>query len=194
MKTSQIYLSAAIAATLSMGLSAFPVLSQATAPVVPSAEAAAPVAAADATAPVPKAFVQDAFQANEFELAASQVAVKKATSPKVKAYAKAAVAEKTAIRAQMTTAIQSAQSDMQFTQDWTPAQKAKLAELNAAKGKSFDTKYVGAVADTLDKAVPQFEDYASRGTDAAIRDFAAGALPKLKDAQAQVQTLLSTGA
>jgi putative membrane protein len=190
MKTSQIYLSAAIAATLSMGLSAFPVLSQGTMPATP--EAAAPVA--DATAPVPKAFVQDAFQANEFELAASQLAAKKSTNPKVKAYAKAAVAEKTLIREQMTVAIQSARSDMQFTQDWTPEQKAKLAELNAAKGKSFDTNYVGAVAETLDKAVPQFEDYANRGTDAAIRDFAVGTLPKLKDAQAQVQTLLSTGA
>jgi putative membrane protein len=161
------------------------------APAVPVVTQVLPDSSANA--PVPKDFVQKAFQANEFEIAASELATKKASHPGVKAFAKQAVDEKIAVREDMTTAIQSATSDMQFSQDYSASQKAALAELTGAKGKAFDDKYLKHVSKTLDQAVAQFEDYATNGTDPSIKTFASNTLPKLKANQAQVNSLLGKG-
>lgn len=134
--------------------------------------------AADPNAP--KAFVQQAYLANEFGIAASQVALQQSTSPKTKKAAQTVLNDGMKVRQDMITAIQGSTGDMHFQQDWTDEYKQKLADLQSAKGKAFDAKYLATQGEVTQKAASLFSDYAQTGTDAAVKTFAENTLPKLQ--------------
>lgn len=153
-----------------------PVTAPVTAPAVDPA-AAAPAVAADANAA--KDFMKEAFMANEFSIAASQLAATQGESADVKAAAQAVLDNSLKTRTAMVTAIQGSTSDMHFDQNFTDDYNMKLGELKAAKGADFDTKYVAAMGDVTDKAEGVFKSYAATGTDESVKTFAANTLPTL---------------
>jgi putative membrane protein len=148
-------------------------------PTVPpvTAPAAAPAVAADASAA--KDFMREAFMANEFSIAASQLAATQAESPDVKATAQAVLDNGLKTRTGMVAAIQASTSDMHFDQNFTDDYNMKLGELKAAKGADFDAKYVAAQGEVNDKAEGVFKAYAATGTDESVKTFAANTLPTL---------------
>lgn len=159
-----------------------PVTAPVTAPAVDSATPAAvpapaPAVAADANAA--KNFMKEAFMANEFSIAASQLAATQGESADVKAAAQAVLDNSLKTRTAMVTAIQGSTSDMHFDQNFTDDYNMKLGELKAAKGADFDTKYVAAMGDVTDKAEGVFKSYAAAGTDESVKTFAANTLPTL---------------
>ncbi|CAM3296186.1 DUF4142 domain-containing protein [Asticcacaulis taihuensis] len=155
-----------------------PVTTPAIDPAAPAAvPATAPAVAADANAA--KDFMKEAFMANEFSIAASQLAATQGESADVKAAAQAVLDNSLKTRTAMVTAIQGSTSDMHFDQNFTDDYNMKLGELKAAKGADFDTKYVAAMGDVTDKAEGVFKSYAAAGTDESVKTFAANTLPTL---------------
>ncbi|MCR6658651.1 MAG: DUF4142 domain-containing protein [Asticcacaulis sp.] len=155
-----------------------PVTAPAVDPAAPAATpAAAPAVAADANAA--KDFMKEAFMANEFSIAASQLAATQGESADVKAAAQAVLDNALKTRTAMVTAIQGSTSDMHFDQNFTDDYNMKLGELKAAKGADFDTKYVTAMGDVTDKAEGVFKSYAATGSDESVKTFAANTLPIL---------------
>lgn len=148
-------------------------------PAVPgnvAADAAAPVAA-DANAA--RDFMKEAFMANEFTIAASQLAATQGESPDVKAAAQTVLDNGLKTRTAMVAAIQGSTSDMHFDQNFTDDYNAKLGELKAARGADFDSKYVADQGEVNDKAETVFQAYATTGTDEAVKTFASNTLPAL---------------
>lgn len=153
-----------------------PVTPPVTDPAVPG-NAAAPAVAADASAA--KDFMREAFMANEFSIAASQLAATQGESADVKAAAQTVLDNGLKTRTGMVAAIQASTSDMHFDQTFTDDYNMKLGELKAAKGADFDTKYVAAQGEVNDKAEGVFKAYAATGTDESVKTFAANTLPTL---------------
>jgi putative membrane protein len=147
------------------------------APVDATAPAAAPAVAADANAA--KDFMREAFMANEFSIAASQLAATQGESPDVKAAAQAVLDNGLKTRTAMVAAIQGSTSDMHFDQNFSDDYNTKLGELKLANGADFDTKYVTAQGEVNDKAENVFKAYAATGTDESVKTFAANTLPTL---------------
>ncbi len=155
-----------------------PVTAPATTPAVdPVAPVAAPAVAADTSAA--KDFMREAFMANEFSIAASQLAATQGESADVKATAQQVLDNGLKTRTSMVAAIQASTSDMHFDQNFTDDYNVKLGELKAAKGTDFDTKYVAAQGEVNDKAEGVFKAYAATGTDESVKTFAANTLPTL---------------
>ena len=123
--------------------------------------------------------MREAFMANEFSIAASQLAATQAESPDVKATAQTVLDNGLKTRTGMVAAIQASTSDMHFDQNFTDDYNMKLGELKAAKGADFDTKYVAAQGEVNDKAEGVFKAYAATGTDESVKTFAANTLPTL---------------
>jgi hypothetical protein len=91
------------------------------APTTPAQPAVPPVADNAATAAgttAPKDFIQQAYLANEFGVAAAQVALKISTDAEVKTAAQSLLTDGTATRQEMIKAIQGSTADMHFDQAW----------------------------------------------------------------------------
>ena len=140
------------------------------------------VASTDPTAPgqAPKDFIREAYLANEFGIAASQVALTNAKSADTKAAAKQIISDGTKVRTDLIAAVQGATTDMHFDQSWTDDYKQKLANLKDAKGADFDQKYLEVQGEVNEKATNLFSSFASTGTDATVKTFAANTLPVLQ--------------
>jgi putative membrane protein len=157
---------------------ATPPIDQATpAETTATAPAAAPAVAADSGAA--KDFIREAYMANEFSIAAAQLAATQAESAEVKATAKTVLDNGLKTRDGMVAAIQGATTDMHFDQNYTADYQTKLGELKAAKGADFDAKYVASQGEVNDKAESVFKAYAASGTDETVKTFAANTLPVL---------------
>jgi predicted outer membrane protein len=166
------------------------------APTTPAQPAVPPVADNAATAAGttgPKDFIQQAYLANEFGVAAAQVALKTSTDAEVKSAAQTLLTEGTATRQDMIKAIQGSTADMHFDQAWPQDYKQKLADLQSVTGKDFDQKYVELQGAELDKATALFQSYASTATDASTKTFASATLPKLQAQAAALDAAGSTG-
>lgn len=170
-----------------------PTTDPAAAPTSPAQPAVPPVSADTATVAgttAPKDFIQQAYLANEFGVAAAQVALKTSTDAEVKSAAQTLLTDGTATRQEMIKAIQGSTADMHFDQAWPQEYKQKLADLQSVTGKDFDQKYVELQGAELDKATALFSSYASSATDTSTKTFASATLPKL---QAQAAALDAAG-
>ena len=64
-----------------------------------------------------------------------------------------------------------------------------LSKLQGVSGDDFDREYIGIQTDAHNEAVKLFSDYADKGDDAALKNFAAETLPTLKSHLTHVQKL-----
>jgi len=149
------------------------------------------VEAAAATGAEPKDFMRKAFLANEFGIAASQVALAQSKSPATKKAAQKILTDGMKERQDMIAAIQKATSDMHFDQSWDDKYKQMLADLKSApEGKAFDAKYAELQGTVSDQTASLFSEYAQNGTDTSVKTFAAATLPTI---QADDSQLKATG-
>lgn len=161
-------------------------------PTQPAQPAVPPVASSTATTAgttAPKDFIQQAYLANEFGVAAAQVALKTSADTEVKATAQSLLSEGTQTRQDMIKAIQGSTADMHFDQAWPDEYKQKLADLQSVAGPEFDQKYVELQGAELDKATALFSSYASSATDASTKTFASATLPKLQAQAAKLDAV-----
>lgn len=148
------------------------------------------VDAAAASGAEPKDFMRKAFLANEFGIAASQVALAESKSPATKQAAQKILSDGMKERQDMIAAIQKATSDMHFDQSWDDKYKQMLADLKSApEGKAFDAKYVELQGTVSDQSASLFSEYAQNGTDTAVKTFAAATLPTIQTDGSQVKAV-----
>jgi len=147
------------------------------APAMDDVAPAAPAVAEDANAA--KGFMREAYMANEFSIAAAQLAATNGESAEVKAAAQQVLDNGLKTREGMVAAIQASTSDMHFDQAYTDDYNMKLGELKAASGADFDTKYVATQGEVTDHAESVYTAYAASGTDESVKTFAANTLPTL---------------
>jgi putative membrane protein len=146
---------------------------------------------AAAAGPEAKDFIRKAYLANEFGIAASQVALAESKSAATKSAAQKILTDGMKERQDMIAAIQKATSDMHFDQSWDDKYKQMLADLKSAPaGKAFDDKYVQLQGAVSNQAASLFSQYAQSGTDTAVKTFAATTLPTI---QADGSQLKATG-
>jgi len=158
------------------------------APLPPSPPASAQAAPSDQTAvasspaagPDAKEFMRQAFLANEFGIAAAQVALGNAKDADAKAAAQQIMTDGMKTRQDLITAIQGATTDMHFDQTWTDDYKTKLADLKSASSADFDAKYLQTQGEVTNQMTQLFNSYASSGTDQSVKTFAANTLPTLQ--------------
>jgi putative membrane protein len=146
--------------------------------------------AAAASSAEPKDFIRKAFLANEFGIAASQVALAQSKSPATKKAAQKILSDGMKERQDMIAAIQNATSDMHFDQSWDDKYKQMLSDLKSAPdGKAFDSKYVALQGTVSDQEASLFSAYAQNGTDTAVKTFAASTLPTIQTDGSQLKAV-----
>ncbi len=145
---------------------------------------------ADPNSTEAKDFVRKAYLANEFGIAASQVALAQSKSPAVKASAQKVLSDGMKERQDMIAAIQKSTSDMHFDQSWDDKYKSMIADLKSTPaGKDFDAKYVQLQASVSDETASLFSQYAQNGGDTAVKVFAASTLPTLQADDTQLKAV-----
>lgn len=165
-----------------------------------AASTAMPQAAAGTTSSTtvmaPKDFMQQAYLANEFGIAASQLALQKAQSADAKTAAQAVLDAGMKERQDMVTAIQNSSSDMHFDQNWDDHYKGMLSDLQNASGASFDQTYLATQSQVTSTAAGLFASYAqtASASDSAVKSFAENTLPVLKDESTKLDAASSTSA
>ncbi|WP_269508941.1 DUF4142 domain-containing protein [Burkholderia sp. IMCC1007] len=122
-------------------------------------------------------FVDKAAIAGKAEVEASQLALRQAQSPDVRAFAKRMVADHGKANAKLT--------EIAAAKGMKPqADQIKDPDVEALRGKSghdFDVAYLAAAGpDAHKKAIALFEGEARDGQDAQLRAFAKSTLPTLK--------------
>ena len=148
------------------------------------------VDAAAASSAEPKDFIRKAYLANEFGIAASQVALAQSKTPATKEAAKKILSDGMKERQDMIAAIQGATSDMHFDQSWDDKYKQMLADLKSApEGKTFDAKYLQLQSAVSDETASLFSQYAQNGTDTSVKTFAASTLPTLQADDSQLKAV-----
>ncbi|KVP82311.1 DUF305 domain-containing protein [Burkholderia ubonensis] len=132
-------------------------------------------------------FVDTAGQAGKRQVQASQLALEKAASPDVRAFAKRMVADYGALNARLRGLGARKGLPVQTVQIVDPDVEA----LRGRNGPAFDAAYVAVAGpDAHRHAIRLFEDEAHNGRDPDLRAFASGALPTLMRHLAAAQALV----
>ncbi len=160
----------------------------------PSTSMAAAGATSDTTVLAPKDFIQQAYLANEFGIAASQLALQKAQTSDAKAAAQTVLDDGMKVRQDMVTAIQGSSSDMHFDQGWDDHYKGLLADLQNASGASFDQTYLATQSEVTSTATGLYQSYSQTGSDSSVKTFAQNTLPTLQAETTKLDSASSTSA
>ncbi|MBN3743000.1 MULTISPECIES: DUF4142 domain-containing protein [Burkholderia] len=131
-------------------------------------------------------FIDKAALAGKAEVQASQLALKQAQSPDVRAFAKRMVSDHGKANARLTELAARKGMKPQVEQISDPDVEA----LRGKNGRDFDVAYVAAVGpDAHRKAVALFESEARDGRDPQLREFASATLPTLRHHLSMAQAL-----
>lgn len=139
--------------------------------------------ATQATAGMPEgsgAFVAKATEAGAVEVAVGQLAVTKATSPAVKAFATRMVADHGKANSEL--ARLAADQSIKVSDPSGAVSKA-TAKLSSLTGAEFDRGYMEMMVTAHQNAVMLFEHESTRGSDATIKAFATKTLPTVREHQ-----------
>jgi len=134
-------------------------------------------------------FVQTAAVANMFEIQSSQLAKDHAQGDDVKTFAQKMIDDHTKAGDDMKAAVQSANAGMTVPDDLDQEHKDMLDKLQAASGADFDKQYVDIQLKAHDDAVKLFQDFADKGDNPEIKQFAQSTLPTLQDHQKMIHDL-----
>lgn len=140
-----------------------------------ASQSAAVTAAAEVTDP--QQFADMAASSNMFEIESSRVALERASSEEVKAFAQHMIDDHGKAGEDMKAAAQS--DGITPAETLQPAHQAKLDELSAAEGEAFDQAYVMAQVEAHDEAIALFDGFSTNGQESALKTFAAKTLPTL---------------
>ncbi|MEP7155259.1 MAG: DUF4142 domain-containing protein [Betaproteobacteria bacterium] len=129
-------------------------------------------------APLDKKFVMEASQAGNAEVDAGNMALRKASSAEVKAFAQKMVDDHSKAGNDLTSAANKA--GLTPSKDTPPAYKSVASNLAALNGKAFDKAYVNQQLDEHRKAVALFKEESAKGGNLDLKEFATRTLPTLE--------------
>jgi len=151
--------------------------------------AAVPLAAAAKDNP-DESFFHKAAQAGHAEVAAGQVAQKKAMSPAVKQFAAMMVKDHTATNDTLGQIANS--KGVALPTGPSPAQKAVNEKTRKQNGSSFDKEYVQGQIKAHEDTVNLLQNEIDHGKDADAKAFAAQTLPKVKAHLDQIRKIAAS--
>lgn len=125
------------------------------------------------------AYAREAALADRFEIESSELAIRRARSEEVRAFARMMVDEHTASTNGLVDVL--SQADMPLPDVSSPG-KGRQGTLDAlqqpsAGSSEFDDRYLGAQIQAHKVALALHENYAARGDNPALRDYAARTAP-----------------
>ncbi|WP_144109171.1 DUF4142 domain-containing protein [Paraburkholderia sp. BCC1886] len=163
--------------TVALGLGLLPGAASLSTAYAQSSDAAASGAPVSGTiAPADQQFVQEASKADATEIAASRVALKNSSDPKVKKFAQQMIVDHTKLSRGMATL--AAKKGLTTT---PAADSALVGKLQTLKGHEFDQAYVEQVGlEAHQQAVDLFQQESQSGSDPQLKAAAAHALPTIK--------------
>lgn len=151
-------------------------------------DAAAPTASmAPMNVTEPAEFGAMASISNLFELESSTLALEKASSADVKAFAQQMITDHTKAAQDMAPA--AAEEGVAPAKELDKRHGDMLDALSDLTGEEFDAAYVQAQVQAHDEAVALFEGYATNGKEGPLKAFAAATLPTLQSHQEHIHGL-----
>ena len=194
MKTMLTLTTAALLATTSLALAQTSngMNTQDSGQAAPMQQAPASDAAATETKVDTATFIKTVPGANAFEIESSKLALTKASSDDVKAFAQMMVDDHTKAGEDFKAALEKVQITSATKPSGEPMdakQQAMMDELKAADGDAFEAKYIAMQTDAHKQAVALFSAYANSGDDPALKEFAKATLPTLKMHEKKVKEL-----
>lgn len=147
-----------------------------------TAAASAPVSVTD-----PAEFATKASIGNLFELETSTLAVERAVSEDVKAFAQQMITDHTKAAQDMAPA--AAEEGVALESALDSRHQEMLDAMSGLEGEEFDKAYIDAQVQAHDEAVALFEGYSMEGKEGPLKAFAAATLPVLESHQEHVHGL-----
>ena len=136
------------------------------------------VAADTGLSPGDRAFVTKAAQGGLMEVAAGNLAAKRALDPAVKAFGQKMVTDHTAANEKLKSLADSKQ--MPLPDAVSPEENAALAKLESLVGTDFDKTYSQMMVKDHVEDISEFEKEVKQGQDADVKSFAENTLPTLR--------------
>ena len=136
------------------------------------------VAADTGLGPADRAFVTKAAQGGLMEVAAGNLAAKRALDPAVKAFGQKMVTDHTAANEKLKSLADSRQ--MPLPDAVSPEENAALGKLEALVGTDFDKTYSQMMVKDHVEDISEFEKEVKQGQDADVKSFAENTLPTLR--------------
>lgn len=124
-------------------------------------------------------FVKEAAEGGMLEVQLGQLAQQKASSPEVKQFAQRMVTDHTKLNSELTTI--TSQQNLPTPTQLMGKDKAQYDRLAALTGPQFDRAYMRDQVRDHEKDIAEFQKEANNGTDPAVKNFAANALPILHE-------------
>lgn len=135
-------------------------------------------------------FIQKAAIGNLFEVQSSDLALKQADSPAVKAFAQQMVDDHITAMKALEAGVESASVQAtQIPNKLDPAHDAKLNDLLKMTGRDFDAAYIDAQLTAHQDALKLHQDYAQSGDSPVLKKTAANAVDIVKHHLQELQKL-----
>ncbi len=151
--------------------------------VVDKAQDATAAAVGVASASMPTdagGFVNAAAMSDMYEIAAAKIAVEKANSAKVKAFAKTMIHDHTATTDAVKAILAKGSVSASPPADLDQRRKGLLDNLNSAPAGGFDKVYLDQQVAAHDEAETLMKNYGEHGDNADLKAFAAKTAPKVQ--------------
>jgi putative membrane protein len=126
-------------------------------------------------------FVNKVTTSNMFEIKSGKLASEKAKHEDVKAYGEDMVEDHTGANEKLMELVKDEKIDVRASRELDEQNKENLNKLQNASGEKFDAIYVPMQVLAHEKAVNLFQDYSESGENEALKDWADGLLPNLKE-------------
>jgi len=132
-------------------------------------------------------FVRNASAGNEFEVRSSQLALSRATSPRVRAFARRMVHDHSKAERQLRATVRKA--GLKEPAGLDAKHMRLLGELRNFRGRDFERAYIDMQADGHMQTVAMFRNYVRNGHNQQVRQLAEKTLPILQEHLRMVQQL-----
>lgn len=144
--------------------------------------AAGPAGMVDAIASGGEAdsFVRSAWIANQYEIAAAEIALEKSESPEVRELAQMIIDDHRRNSENLVEAVDRSEIDIELPQSLDERRQGLIDNLQAAADADFDAAYLHQQAAAHLEAITLFEGYSERGEVNALTRFADASVPTLQ--------------
>jgi putative membrane protein len=128
----------------------------------------------------PSGFVRRAALTDLFEIQTSQAALKNSQNAEVRRFAQMMIDEHTKMSADLAKAVQSANLSIPIPTSLTGKGAQAIKNLSAISGAKFDAKYLKIQVQGHTEALRRMADYAQKGDNAVLRQYAQIAVPAIQ--------------
>jgi putative membrane protein len=140
-------------------------------------------------------FVQKVAISNQFEIDSSELALDKAQSDEVKAFARQMIADHTKAGEDFQTALSDAEIDPTLAPKTLDNKHQQMMDrLEDASDEAFDAAYIQAQTQAHQEAVALFRNFSKTGPEGELKDFATRTLPTLEKHLEHVKGLKGSAA